>query len=69
MLKRIMAKTTNYIIVYTVQTDGDPQICVDTPDNLQTLIKDLKLSYYDYAIFSGNIVKSFHSRIDLKRLK
>ncbi len=48
--------------------DDDPHIEYLTKEQIEKNIKEKHLSYWDYAIIDGPILKSLHSKFSLKDL-
>jgi len=51
------------ILIYFIATDDDPLIeTFRDRDSLNEKLKKLNLHYSDYAIFSGEVVKTFDQK-------
>lgn len=58
-----------YTFIYSGQfPDDEPNIEYLTKKQIKKIVKENNLTYWDYAIIDGPILKSFHSKFSLEDL-
>lgn len=58
-----------YTFIYPGRTcDDENNIEYLTKEEIKKIVKEKKLTYWDYAIINGPILKSFHSKFSLEDL-
>ncbi len=61
-----MSKEKTYFVVCMRETDGDPEVLHLASQSIRELAK--ALGQESIAIFEGNMIKGFDSKIDLGKL-
>jgi len=61
-----MAHQKEYFVAVIRDTDGDPEVLRLGGQSIRELVKEL--GEYSIAIFDGNLIKDFDSKMDLTKL-